>query len=100
MAKYRIAQVNIGRVRAQLDDPIMAGFVTRLDELNALADDSPGFVWRLQTPEATLPTCGPTTMIASSSTCRSGRPWKTSNTMFIELLTRSYSGSATSGSKR
>jgi Domain of unknown function (DUF3291) len=29
----------------------MAGFVARLDEINALADTSPGFVWRLQTPE-------------------------------------------------
>ena len=28
----------------------MAGFVSRLDEINALADHSPGFVWRLQTP--------------------------------------------------
>jgi len=49
--KYRIAQVNIGRIKAQLDDPVMAGFVTRLDEINALADRSPGFVWKLQTPE-------------------------------------------------
>lgn len=46
-----IAQVNIGRVRAALDDPLMAGFVARLDEINALADGSPGFVWRLQTSE-------------------------------------------------
>jgi hypothetical protein len=51
MSKYHIAQVNIGRIRAELDDPIMAGFVTRLDEINALADSSPGFVWRLQTNE-------------------------------------------------
>ena len=51
MAKYRIAQINIGRIKAQLDDPLMAGFVARLDEINALADNSPGFVWRLQTPE-------------------------------------------------
>lgn len=51
MPKYHIAQVNIGRIRAELDDPIMAGFVSRLDEINALADASPGFVWRLQTPE-------------------------------------------------
>ena len=51
MSKLHIAQVNIGRVRASLDDPIMAGFVNRLDDLNALADGSPGFVWRLQTPE-------------------------------------------------
>src|SRR3989449_9687331 len=29
----------------------MAGFVTRLDEINALADRSPGFIWRLQTSE-------------------------------------------------
>ncbi len=29
----------------------MAGFVARLDEINALADSSPGFVWRLQTSE-------------------------------------------------
>lgn len=49
MANYHIAQVNIGRVKAPIDDPRMAGFVARLDELNALADRSPGFVWRLQT---------------------------------------------------
>jgi hypothetical protein len=49
MSRYHLAQVNIGRVKAPLDDPIMAGFVSRLDELNALADRSPGFVWRLQT---------------------------------------------------
>jgi hypothetical protein len=51
MVEYRIAQVNIARMKAQLDDPVMAGFVTRLGEINALADRSPGFVWRLQTPE-------------------------------------------------
>jgi len=46
-----IAQVNIGRIKASLDDPVMAGFVGRLAEINALADCSPGFVWRLQTSE-------------------------------------------------
>ena len=50
MPIYHIAQVNIGRVRAPIEDPLMAGFVSRLDEINALADHSPGFVWRLQTP--------------------------------------------------
>ena len=49
MARYHLAQVNIGRIKAPLDDSIMAGFVARLDEINALADGSPGFVWRLQT---------------------------------------------------
>src|SRR6185295_17551986 len=46
---FHLAQVNIGRIKAPLDSPIMAPFVARLDEINALADRSPGFVWRLQT---------------------------------------------------
>lgn len=49
--KYHLAQVNIARMLAPLDDPLMAEFVARLDEVNALADESPGFVWRLQTEE-------------------------------------------------
>ena len=49
--KYHVAQVNIGRIKAPLEDPIMAGFVARLEEINALADSSPGFVWRLQTAQ-------------------------------------------------
>lgn len=51
MATYHLAQVNIGRVKAQPNDPVMAGFMARLDEINALADKSPGFVWRLQTSD-------------------------------------------------
>ena len=50
MGTYHIAQVNIGRARAPLEDPAMHGFMSRLDEINALADSSAGFVWRLQTP--------------------------------------------------
>lgn len=49
--RCHIAQVNIGRARAAIDEPLMAGFVARLDEINALADASPGFVWRLKTEE-------------------------------------------------
>src|SRR5258708_40073433 len=48
---YQLAQVNIGRLLAPLDDPQIAGFVAKLDEINALADNSPGFVWRLQSNE-------------------------------------------------
>jgi hypothetical protein len=48
---FHLAQVNIGRIRGRLDGPVMAGFVRRLEEINALADRSPGFVWRLQTNE-------------------------------------------------
>lgn len=48
---YDLAQINIGRMLAPLDDPLMEGFVTQLDTINALADASPGFVWRLQTED-------------------------------------------------
>lgn len=48
---YHLAQVNIARMVAVLSDPRMAGFVAKLDEVNALADASPGFVWRFQTTE-------------------------------------------------
>lgn len=49
MTKLHLAQVNIARMTAPLEDPAMAGFVAQLDKINALADRSPGFVWRLQT---------------------------------------------------
>lgn len=48
---YQLAQVNIARSLAPLDDPLMAEFVAQLATINALADTSPGFIWRLQTPE-------------------------------------------------
>jgi hypothetical protein len=51
MSKYHIAQINIARMLAPIDDPIMAEFVAQLPSINALADGSPGFVWRLQTEE-------------------------------------------------
>ncbi|HJQ41192.1 MAG TPA: DUF3291 domain-containing protein [Thermoanaerobaculia bacterium] len=51
MSKYHIAQINIASMKAPLDSEVMAGFVNRLDEINAIADDAPGFVWRLQTDE-------------------------------------------------
>lgn len=48
MPGFHIAHMNIARARADLDSDIMSGFVARIDEINALADHSPGFVWRLQ----------------------------------------------------
>jgi hypothetical protein len=38
-------------MRAPLDSPLMAEFRAQLDGINALADASPGFVWRIQTDE-------------------------------------------------
>jgi len=48
MAKWQLAQINIGRTVAPLDDPSMSDFMAALDPVNRAADDSPGFVWRLQ----------------------------------------------------
>ncbi|MDD9947432.1 MAG: DUF3291 domain-containing protein [Myxococcales bacterium] len=45
---WHLAQVNIARARARIDSPLMAGFVAQLERVNAVADASPGFVWRLQ----------------------------------------------------
>jgi Domain of unknown function (DUF3291) len=45
---YHLAQINIGRLIAPIDDPGIAGFVAQLEPINALADRAPGFVWRLQ----------------------------------------------------
>ena len=49
MSRFHLAQVNIGRLRAPIENPIMEGFRSQLDSINALADRTPGFVWRLQT---------------------------------------------------
>jgi len=51
MSNYELAQLNIGIIRGPIDSPVMAEFVANLDRINALADRSPGFVWRLQTEE-------------------------------------------------
>ncbi len=43
-----VAQLNIGRFRYPVDDPRMADFMMNLDRINALAERSEGFVWRLK----------------------------------------------------
>jgi len=45
-ANHQLAQLNIGRIRYEVDDPRMAGFVDNLAMVNAIAERSPGFVWR------------------------------------------------------
>ena len=45
---HHLAQINIGRLVAPVDDPRIADFVAQLDPINALADAAPGFIWRLQ----------------------------------------------------
>ncbi len=48
MQHWHLAQANIGRAVAPMDDPAMAEFMANLDPINALSDRTPGFVWRLQ----------------------------------------------------
>ncbi len=49
--KHSLAQLNIARMRAPLGDPLMERFEAWLEPINALADKSPGFIWRLQDDE-------------------------------------------------
>jgi hypothetical protein len=57
---WHVAQINIGRLRAPIDDPLIAEFRDALEEINALAERSPGFVWRLQTDEGNATALHPT----------------------------------------
>ncbi|PYJ86248.1 MAG: DUF3291 domain-containing protein [Verrucomicrobia bacterium] len=47
---FCLAQANVALAAARFDSPTMAGMVSRLTEINALAERSPGFVWRFQNP--------------------------------------------------
>lgn len=51
MPNYELAQLNVAKMKESLESPSMADFVANLDRINALAESSPGFVWRLQTEE-------------------------------------------------
>lgn len=48
MQQWQLAQINVGTIKYAPEDPRMSGFMDRLDEINALAEESPGFIWRLQ----------------------------------------------------
>ena len=45
---FHLAQVNVAQAKADMDSDLMQGFVSRLDEINALAESAEGFIWRLQ----------------------------------------------------
>ena len=51
MATHELAQLNIGVIKGPMDSSVMADFAANLDRINAVAEQSPGFVWRLQTEE-------------------------------------------------
>lgn len=48
MSGWQLAQLNIAHMLAPVESPQLAEFFANLDRINALADQAPGFVWRLQ----------------------------------------------------
>jgi hypothetical protein len=46
--QFHLAQINIARMLDPIDSPVMADFVANLDSINALAESSDGFMWRLK----------------------------------------------------
>lgn len=48
MSGYQLAQINVARLKAPLDSPELKDFVDNLDRINALAESSDGFAWRLK----------------------------------------------------
>lgn len=59
MSKFELAQLNIAQMVAPIESPEMTDFVDNLERINALADNSPGFVWRLQTEDGDAKTLRP-----------------------------------------
>lgn len=51
MKSHHLAQLNIALMTAPIDSPVMADFVANLDRINALAEQSAGYVWRLKTDD-------------------------------------------------
>ena len=47
MTGFHLAQINVGRFLQPVDHPQIADFMNNLDRINALAEEQPGFVWRL-----------------------------------------------------
>ncbi len=47
MARH-LAQLNVGRLVADTDDPRVAEFMANLDRVNGLGKRSPGFVWMME----------------------------------------------------
>jgi hypothetical protein len=48
---YSLAQINVAKMLDAIDSPVMREFAEALDSMNALAEASPGFVWRFKTDE-------------------------------------------------
>jgi len=51
MNQYHLAQVNVAQAKEEINSVTMSGFSSRLNEINSLAEQSAGFIWRLQFAE-------------------------------------------------
>ena len=51
MSAYELAQLNVALMKEPLESPVMADFVANLERINTLAENSKGYVWRLQSEE-------------------------------------------------
>lgn len=47
-SEFHLAQLNIATIKYPKDSPEMVEFIDALDEINALAEASDGFVWRMK----------------------------------------------------
>ena len=86
---WQLAQINIGRLLALPGDERVAGFFGELDRINAIADSSAGFVWRLtgEGDNATdvLPTPDPRLIVNMSV-------WTDSGALFAFVYRSSHTG--------
>ncbi|MEO0897638.1 MAG: DUF3291 domain-containing protein [Bacteroidota bacterium] len=44
---HQLAQLNIAELKYDIEGPEMADFVARIDEINQLGAEQPGFIWRM-----------------------------------------------------
>ena len=53
MNDFQLAQVNIAKMLAPFEDPIMSDFVNNIERINGIAEVSPGFIWSLKDEDKT-----------------------------------------------
>lgn len=51
---YHLAQVNIAKRLAPMDDPVMQDFINNVERINTIADKAEGFIWRMQDEDKEL----------------------------------------------
>jgi Domain of unknown function (DUF3291) len=86
-SRFHLAQANVARMRAPLEDPVMEGFRSQLDRINAMPIRVPDLYGGSRPPREMPQRSAPTTTNEFSSTCRSGILWRLSINTSIEATT-------------